>query len=163
MRVVVSNSSPLIALSAINSFDLLRHLYGTIRIPQAVYDEVAVTGRARPGSSEVAGSSWVVSHRVKNQAEVTRLVSTSALGRGEAEAIILAGEINAELVLLDDGRARRFAGSKALDVIGTLGILLHAKRGNLIPFVKPSLDALGAVGFYIDPALYSKVVQAAGE
>ena len=59
--IVVSNSSPLIALSAVGLFDLLATLYGDINIPQAVYEEVAVSGSGRTGSQEVAGSQWIPS------------------------------------------------------------------------------------------------------
>jgi hypothetical protein len=60
--IVVCNSSPLIALSAIGLFDLLTTLYGTINIPQAVYEEVAVSGSGLVGSQELAGSQFVISH-----------------------------------------------------------------------------------------------------
>ena len=73
--IVVSNSSPLIALSTVGLFDLLATLYGAINIPQAVYEEVAVSGSGRAGSQEVAGSHWIISHTVSDQQSVARLMT----------------------------------------------------------------------------------------
>ena len=73
--IVVSNSSPLISLSAIGLFDLLNALYGTIHIPEAVYQEVVVTGAGRPGSEEVQAAPWIIRHEVKDFQAVARLVN----------------------------------------------------------------------------------------
>jgi predicted nucleic acid-binding protein len=58
--IVVSNSSPLIALSIVNSLDLLHALYGTIYIPEAVFHEVVIRGAGRPGATAVANTAWIV-------------------------------------------------------------------------------------------------------
>jgi len=72
------------------------------------------------------------------------------LGKGESEAIVLAKELKANFVLLDDRAARRIARQENLPIIGRVGILLLAKENKLIPAVKPSLDALLAIGKYSD-------------
>ncbi|RME38691.1 MAG: DUF3368 domain-containing protein [Thermoflexia bacterium] len=64
---------------------------------------------------------------------------------------------------MDDARARSFAEGLGLRVVGTIGILLLAKRRRLIPAVQPLLDAAWACGFYLDAELYSVALQLAGE
>ena len=161
--IVVSNSSPLIALSAIGLFDLLATLYGAINIPQAVYEEVAVSGSGRAGSQEVAGSQWIISHTVTDQQSVARLMTESGLDRGESETILLAIQLDASLIILDDRDARRYAHKQKLSVIGTVGVLVLAKDSGIIPSVKQAMDALKGAGSYIHPALYEEAMKRASE
>ncbi len=86
------------------------------------------------------------------------------LDLGEAEAIALALELNADRLLMDERLGRAAAIRAGLQVTGVLGILIAAKRNNLIPEVKPLLNALiEQVGFWIDERLYAEVLQAVSE
>ncbi len=160
---VVSNTSPIINLAAIGELDLLRELYGTLTIPDAVYDEIVVRGRGQPGADEVQQFSWFVRQSVSNRALVVQLKG-SGLDVGEAEAIVMAVEANAPLLLMDEKLGRAAAMRVGIRVIGLLGVLIEAKSRGHIAAVRPLLDALRAgPGFYIAPALYSQVLQQAGE
>jgi predicted nucleic acid-binding protein len=86
-----------------------------------------------------------------------------SLGAGESEAIILALELRAQLVILDDRPARRLAQALQVPVVGTVGILVAAKRRGLLPAVRPSLDALLQHDFRISQRLYEQVLADAGE
>ena len=90
-------------------------------------------------------------------------MNTIGLDEGESEAIILAGEINADLILLDDFKARRYARQQQLSITGMVGIVLAAKQKGLINLVRPQLDALIAVGVFIDSTLYNQACHIAGE
>jgi predicted nucleic acid-binding protein len=85
------------------------------------------------------------------------------LGPGETEAISLALDISVDWIVLDDEPARRLAESLGLPVIGTLGLLLLAKRRRIIDTVKPLADALVVVDFRATPALLASVLRQAGE
>ena len=159
----VSNSSPLIGLSGIGSLDLLHKLFGAIHIPQAVYDEVVVKGRGRPGAHEVDGAHWIIRHAVADKQAVSELRDKSGLEQGESEAIMLALELNATLIILVDRSARRRAKELQLCVNGTLGVLVLAKEKHLLTSVKQHMDALRLTGIYISPAVYDDVLQGAGE
>jgi predicted nucleic acid-binding protein len=100
--ITVSNAGPLISLARIERFELLRELFGKLYVPQAVYDEVAVegTGRARANETAKAVGDWIEIREVKDRAMVQSLLTK--LGKGESEAITLALEMKANLVLLDD-------------------------------------------------------------
>src|SRR5437867_3151466 len=160
---VVSNSSPLINLATIPSFDLLRLLYCTIDIPQAVYHEVVTLGAGRPGSQEVATSTWIHRHTVRQKRAVTQLMTIVGLDRGESEAIVLAQKLRSQLIILDDKGARNYAQQNQLTLTGTAGVLLAAKQRGIIPLVRPLLDALLAANVYLDATVYQAALHLAGE
>jgi predicted nucleic acid-binding protein len=88
----------------------------------------------------------------------------SALDPGEAEAIVLATDLKADIVIIDEQEAREFATRAGLPVTGVLGVLLRAKRTGRIPAVRHEIQALRATaGFFIAPALEAKVLASAGE
>lgn len=97
---VVSNSTPLIALSRINELDLLHKIFGTIIIPNAVHQEVVLQGDGRPGIERITEASWILTNQVKNQLAVSML--TADLDQGEAEAVVLAKELGADYFLVDE-------------------------------------------------------------
>lgn len=87
----------------------------------------------------------------------------SRIGRGEAEAIVLAQEIHADAVVLDDATARRIAEGEGCRVVGLLGLLLEGKQHGLIPSVQPLLDLMRTTGFFIGEGLYTDILRQAGE
>jgi predicted nucleic acid-binding protein len=84
--IVVSNASPLINLARIGDLDLLRRLYGEIVIPEAVWDEVGVSGVGQPGATEVARATWIQKQAPGNRALVQ--VLRQDLAAGEAQALV---------------------------------------------------------------------------
>ncbi|MDY7015881.1 MAG: DUF3368 domain-containing protein [Cyanobacteriota bacterium] len=156
----VSNTSPITNLAAIAHLDLLNQLYGTIWIPEAVYEEL--TRFEVPGSMEVRSHSWIETIPVANVELVAQL--ELELDPGEAAAIALAVERQATLLMLDERRGVRIAARYGLRVQGVLGILLRAKTLGLIPLVRPLLDALmNDAGFWMTNHLYQRILQIARE
>ena len=159
---VVSNTSPIINLAAIEQLTLLHQLYGRLMIPPAVYQEIAVMGPYAAGAQEVRQQAWISCATVTDRALVSAL--SIELDPGEAEAIAAAVELRAELLLIDEQRGRMIAQRLGLRVVGLLGILIEAKHRGLIETVKPLLDALiTRAGFWVKKDLYTRVLQAAGE
>ncbi|MGB8643782.1 MAG: DUF3368 domain-containing protein [Anaerolineae bacterium] len=156
---VVANAGPLIALARIGKLDLLPALYGYLLIPPAVQQETTREPELA-GSAELSSANWLHVTRVKNNAEVQRLQFW--LDPGESEAIVLAQEQNATL-LMDERRGRAIAATLGLNVTGTVGILLAAKTQGHVPVVIPLLDALITAGVRISPRLYEQATQLAGE
>jgi uncharacterized protein len=120
---VVSDSSPLITLARIGCFELLPKLYGKINIPGQVYKEVVIDGAALPGAAEVARSSWIEVGPAQNVGDLAATVARTGLGKGEISAVILAKELSADLILIDEWKARRYAQGEGLAVVGCVGIL----------------------------------------
>jgi predicted nucleic acid-binding protein len=115
---VVSNTGPLIALASIGQFHLLRDLFDTIFIPPAVLDEV----KDERSLASVAASDWTIVQVVGDKLAVRLL--QEELDSGEGEAIILANEVDAALLLVDERTATRKARAIGLQTIGTLGYSL---------------------------------------
>jgi len=159
---VVSNASPLINLARIGKLDLLRELYGELVVPEAVWQEVVVQGAGQPGADEVEAAAWIKRHAVTNRSLVHALQQD--LDAGEAEAIALASEIQAELLLMDEHLGRETARHLGLRYVGLIGVLIQAKRKGLIGAIGPHLDALRNVaGFRVTDSLHLRVLQDEGE
>src|SRR5205807_3994230 len=106
-------------------------------------------GRGRPGSAEVAAADWIVRRDASNPLAVSVLQAT--LGAGEAACIILAAEIGADLLILDDRAARLHAEGLGLVVSGTVGVLLAVDARGMLEFPAALADLL-ATGFRLRPA-----------
>lgn len=162
--IVVSNASPLINISSLKLFQHLPALYEKLIIPGAVFNEVVKKGTGRSGSKEVSDgfkSGFIDRRQVSNILAVSAL--SEFIGDGESEAIILASEISADAIILDDNKARNIAHSMNLNVIGTIGILLAMKDRHIIKEIRPYLNKTIAYGFRINPQLFIKVLEKAGE
>lgn len=155
--IVVPDAGPLIYLAGAGQLDLLQRLYVKVVVPRVVYEEVTIAGQGLTGSAEVATASWIqVVDRESDPALVPRL------DRGEAAAIPLALELGAVL-LVDDGAARQVATELGLSVIGSLGVLLAAKRAGHIDELAPVLDRMVELGMFASPTLRARVLTLAGE
>jgi len=122
--IVVSNSSPLISLAKIGAFDLLRKLYGQLVISAQVYAEVVVAGAELPGVADVSHCPWIEVREIRNSTSLEEFQSRRfALGLGEISAMLLAREIGAHLVLLDDLGARKLAQKRGFKVQGSVALL----------------------------------------
>lgn len=156
--IIVCNASPLINLARIGQLDLLRQLYAELSIPRAVWDEVVEQGAGQPGAEQVRMASWIKTLPISNRALVQ--VLRQDLDTGEAEAIVLASETGAKVLIMDERLGRETAQHLGLPCVGLIGVLIAAKRRGLIPKIKPHLDSLRNVaGFRIDETLYQRVLQ----
>jgi len=162
--IVISDTSVITNLAAIGQLQLLSQLYNQVTIPEAVYRELADIDPPVPGSLEVQTAPWIEVRQVTNYKVVKYLMNEVWLDPGESEAIALALELNAELLLIDERRGRAEADRLGVRITGLLGILVEAKRKNLIVAVKPLLDALIATSeFRVSSALYKQILDVADE
>ena len=121
--IVVSNSSPLITLSRAGQLELLHELYEQVLVPLEVFEEVTVAGAGLPGAEEIRSAAWVEVRRVSGDLAERVKAACIGLGKGERSAIYLAAGIDAQLVLIDETRARRAAKRLGLVVAGAVAIL----------------------------------------
>ncbi len=160
--VVVSDASVVINLAAVGQLDLLHQLFGSVLIPQAVYDEIVVAGKGLPGAESVARLAWIETRSVADRSLVEGLLLE--LDLGEAESIALARECDCDFLLIDERRGRAAAERLGIRVIGLLGVLVQAKRVELITSVRPTLDSLrSSAGFWIHDELYRRILEAVDE
>lgn len=155
MRKVISNSTPLIILSKIGELEILKNLYGEIIIPQAVFEEITIK------SDTIKNLSWIKILEVQDKSD--RKIYQTKLHDGEVEVMMLAKEISADLLIIDDNAAKKFAKFLGFKVTWTLGILLKAKSEKIISEVRPILEKMLAEKFYISEKIINLVLKTAGE
>jgi predicted nucleic acid-binding protein len=152
---VVSNTSPITNLAAIGRVDLLRLLYGSVQIPTAVFEELTSQPN-QPGGAEVQSFPWISTRPVRNRTLISSLLGE--LDPGEAEAIALSIESQADLLLIDDRLGRRVAARLGLRFTGLIGVLFEAKQRGHVVTIKPVLDELiQQAGFWISDTLYRTI------
>ncbi|MCW3133672.1 MAG: hypothetical protein N2V78_05020 [Methanophagales archaeon] len=137
--MIIANSGPIISFARADYLYLLRETVKELIIPNAVFEDIVVRGRGKPGAEEVKEAVWIKRVEAKDKNKVEKL--SERLGEGEIEAIVLAQELGAFL-LIDDAKARKEAERIGVECIGTLRILKEAKEMGLIERVKPIILAL---------------------
>ncbi len=152
--IVVSDTSPLTALLTVNRSDVLPQLFAEVVVPRAVWDELR--------RSHVDLPAWLKVREVADAQETARLANL--LDQGEAEAIELAKELRADLLLIDERKGRRLAAEEGVPVIGLLGVVLLAKRRGLIPSARALMEALRTeAGAYLSDELLDMALRSVGE
>lgn len=167
MAVVISDASPLICLSALRQLDLLQKLYGSVLVPDAVWQEVtrspSFTSPTTPVAvSDAKAAGWLKVVAASNRPLVTQLETT--LDPGEAEAIALAVENTSSFLLIDERDGRQVARTLGVEMTGTLGILMRAKSTEHITAIEPLIEELiQHHNFRLHPALVERILVDAGE
>lgn len=155
---IVSNTTPIISLASIGKLNVLKELFGEIIIPQSVYNEIK--------AKESYGYKEVDSDYIKVQAikgTKYRDLLLNQLDLGEAETIILATEINADYVIIDDNIGYKIAKNSGLNVIRTLSVLLKAKDKGIIEEIRPLLDEMIMKGRWYSKKVYESFLKKIGE
>jgi uncharacterized protein len=156
--IVVSDSSPLIALSSVDRLDLMQLLFDTVIIPVSVRDEVVGT------AAKIAVELPSLIRVVPVAAELPVRFLKLNLHAGESEAIALALERGIQGIILDDKQAREIADELGLKVIGTLGLLILAKRKGFLSEVRPIMaQIIERVNFRIAPSVLNRALSVIDE
>ena len=153
--IVVSDTSPLNYLVLIKQEDLLLKLFGRVIIPQVVFNELSAAG----ASAQVRD--WAQNLPVWIEVKQTALTANNSLNildAGEREAILLAQELSADLLLVDDRQARQAAVNLGIEITGILGVLDRATREGLIN-LKTAIENLQKTNFHIADDLIQKLLE----
>lgn len=126
--IVVSNATPLIALASIGQFDLLERLFKEIFVSRQVWQEVVVEGNGRFGALETSQSPWIHIVELDDPAKLYNWTRSTPLGAGELSTILLAKQIFADLVLIDERQARKLALNDGLAIAGSIALLESGYR-----------------------------------
>jgi uncharacterized protein len=152
--IVVSDTSPLTALLTVGQADLLPQLFQEVVVPEAVKAELL---RCHPNLPR-----WLRVEPLRNQSQADLYRQT--VDRGEAEAIALAQELAADYLLIDERKGRRLARREGLSVVGLLGVVLLARRRNLVPSARALLLRLDRdAGVYLRDDLKETALKSVGE
>lgn len=156
--LVIADSSALVALAMCQSHHLLLSLFSDVKVPQAVYDEVVTPGKPHASTMESFLEGRVV------PVDMGRFVfNAGGLGQGELEAMALYKQLSADVLLIDDRRARAIAEHNQITCVGVFGVLLLAKYRGVIQAIKPYVELLRNSSIYYGEELLAKVLQLAGE
>lgn len=145
--IVVSNASPLISLAKIKQLELLQKLFSEILITEQVHSEAAIAG---PGAQEIAGSEWIKVVALTDIDLLRKWRSLYGLGAGEISTLLLAKEYSADLVIIDEKKARQLARKESVRVVGTVGILEESCRRNYVKDLRTCYQGLIDTGTYIN-------------
>lgn len=156
--IAVVNASPLILLGRIERLEFLR-LAGRTIVPQAVFDEVGAKDVGHVLGRDLAIRPWLEKAPL---VELPPGIRGLSLGKGESAVLSLALELGA-IAVLDDRRARACAIQLGVAVIGTLGLVVRARRHGLLPAVRPVLDELASAGMFLSPRTRSDILRLIGE
>jgi len=160
--IIISDTSPISNLLRIRQLALLQNLYGRVMVPPIVYAEIRALETFGIDISGLSDADWMIVQPVRDQAFVASL--QTELDPGEAEAIALSIELQANRLLIDERLGRQVAQRLGLKVTGLLGVLVAAKQDNLITELKPMLDELiTKAKFRVHPDLYRQILQDANE
>ena len=151
--IVVSDSSPLITLSKINCFALLEKLFGKVFISSDVHAEVVTAGSGRSGALDISTSQWIEVRRISNPSALASMKAKSAFGIGELSSILLAKELHADLIVVDDLGARKLAQGHGLKVQGCIGVLEASFRKGYLPDLRHAYLEMLKHGMYVDRQL----------
>lgn len=158
--IIISDTSPLVCLLHLNKINLLKDLFDQVIIPTAVVNELI---NANTINQQFFQSySFFQIRTALNQEEVLQL--RNILDAGESEEIVLSKELNADLLLIDEDRGRKFAIKYGVRIKGVLGVLLHAKEKGLISQIRPLIEKLQTeINFRINRNLLQKIFIEANE
>jgi uncharacterized protein len=159
--VVISDTSPVRALNYLGLIDILGTLFDKVIVPPAVLHELSFPP-SRIKSVEISAYDFFEILAPHDEARVQSFLRL--LDPGESEALALALEIGPEAVLLDDRAARAVATEHEIPILGTLGVLLHAKVRGRIESVGPLIETLTRdLDFYVSDTLRADILRSAGE
>jgi predicted nucleic acid-binding protein len=156
----VLDASPIILLGKADLLKTVSPLAKVWIIPEGVIREVEAKRPIEPYLSEISYSSEVVQ---ENVSKIHPSIAAWDLGRGESEVLTLALGKPGTGVVLDDLQARKCAALFDISLIGSLGLILLARRKGLLNLAKPEIERLKAVGLHIDSAMLTRILTRIGE
>lgn len=160
--IVLADSSPLITLARAQQFELLKEFYGEIVVSREVHDEVAIAGAGLPGAEEMRRASWIRVESAPPESSPAVEVACIGLGAGERSIIYLACALSANLVLIDEERARRAARTAGHSVAGSIAVLEQGARLGSIDDLRSVYLNLLEQGIRYDRALLNQSLERLG-
>lgn len=145
--IVISNSSPLIALSRIGKLDILKHIFDEVLIPEAVYLETVVESNVKIQQKNISNA--IRDGFIKMMPTIAAYNFARKLGRGEAAVLTLAKQINPDVLIIDDKKARNEAKELGFQPIFTSDILREARDRNLIESYEDVIRKLAELQIYL--------------
>jgi len=159
---IISDTSILSNFYLIGELKIIQFTFGKVLIPRKVFEELLLLRQFGRDITALLNADWIEVKATSNMERYSDILQH--LDPGEAEAIVLAEELDADFLLIDDLKGRKFAENLGLVVVGSVGILIQAKEKGVISDVKPYLEKLvSEAGAWISGALYDFVLKQVNE
>jgi predicted nucleic acid-binding protein len=160
--VIVSNTTPLSNFLHLGQMEILKTIFKELHVPTAVHREIEAYFSGDLQWQRCLDEGFIIRTEVQTPTRIKELMLH--LHMGEAEALCLCIENNAQLCLIDDRDARIIARLNNIPVSGTLGVLMKAKKLGMVESVKGLMDRLkNDHHYWIDDAMYKKVLSLSNE
>ena len=161
-KIIIADAGPLIAFAKIDCISLLRKTLGLIILPESVQDE-CIADVSKTGAAIIKQAIEKKLIHIKPDPDTSTFHQLSnLLGRGESAAIALASQLKCGL-LIDEKLGRSAAKKLNLQIIGTAGVLLLAKKKKYLQEVLPMINKLKSVGYYFSKDLIKELKKLAKE
>ena len=163
--IVVSDTTPLISLLKIDRVEILEKLFGEVVLPEEVFTELTSNKRYRTEADKIKSKNFITTKNILNAASVDILKRATGLDLGESAAIILADEIQADLLLMDEIKGRNVSKQMGHRIMGTIGVLMAAYEENELTAeeVKECIEGLKLAGRHIGQKYYRLLLEKLNE
>lgn len=163
--IVVSDTTPILSLLKAGKLGLLEILYQKIVVPEAVYNELTVNADYKDEREEIINCPFLLVEKVYNAESVNILRNVTGLDAGESESLVLYGEKEADLLLIDERKGRSVAKKMSVRYVGTMGVLMQAFDENIITAeeVRKILEILLSGDIRLSRKLCNKVLDYVGQ
>ena len=158
-KTAIVNASPLISLAFIDQLDLLSRIFTRVVVPSEVAREVTKERKRKARELE----NWIAGKVVASTSKTLIELFSTTIDKGESEVLALYYEMPDAIAIIDEEKARKLASRQNIPHLGTLGVLLLAKKFGYIRLLKPQLDNLCEQGIRISSKLYDYILQEAQE
>lgn len=157
--IIISDTTPIISLLKAEHLELLQYLFGEVIIPEAVYEELVENRMFRLEAEKIKRCPFIKVSRVNDLKSVNIFRRVTGLDAGESEAIVMAEEMQADLLLIDERKGRRVAKQMGLAITGTMGILIQAYDEELLSesAVETCLSVMKKCGIRIGDSLLETI------
>lgn len=159
-RYWVVDASPIILLAKTGHLNLLTACPDELLVPRTVADEIERANADDPAREWIIGKGRSF---VESTEPVASEVAAWDLGRGENHVLFHGLRHDEWSAVLDDGAARRCAQGLDIPVIGTLGVLVVAKKLGQLEQVRPAVSSLAQAGLHVEETVIEHVLRMAGE
>jgi len=154
--IIISDTTPIVALLKVNQLHLLRDLFGNVVISKAVFEELTTNPLYSEEAQAVRGSSFLEIIPVTDFSSVEQLIKIFRLDLGESESIVLAKELKATRLLIDERKGRSVAETNGISIMGTIGVLMPGYKKGLLTTSEAlnCLEKMKRSGIRISDSLY---------
>lgn len=159
--IIVSDATPIISFLKIGKLEILNKLYGEVLLPEAVYKEVTTNKEFFQEARQIINCNYIKKVKTNSPEEISLLRKYTGLDLGESEAIIYSEQNKADLLIVDEIKARQVAISMNIKITGTIGVLFVANQEGLLSKeeVYTCVKILKSNHRYISESLYNNLLK----